>query len=338
MFCTNCGKQIPDHVKFCTYCGTKIEQQAEIPIHAPVVPEPAPSYPVVPKKRSKLPMILVIILAVVLMGVGIFVVFKLVSSLDFGGSTVYEERIDPEEKEDEPEDIPTDPVEVLPEEEPAVDSDAAAKEELLTEAAMLAEMGDVQAALELIRMGQEAYGDDPAFREAYDLYLSLMETEPGILTTADLISQESIAPLVEMSLVMRAEADAKWDYKDEIPGNCDYKGYIFAKNPENPDDNRLYLVFVMNATIKDVPIQFVYWVFYNDISFDEAGNVSYESMGTSKNDGYTVKTAFGSYYSYYGLDDYDLFFDKIVATSGLEVVEENVWDVVIEHPVSDTYN
>lgn len=30
MFCGNCGKKIPDNVKFCPFCGNKNEKKTEI--------------------------------------------------------------------------------------------------------------------------------------------------------------------------------------------------------------------------------------------------------------------------------------------------------------------
>ena len=285
MFCTNCGNQLPDNVKFCTRCGAKTELQEAAPAE--------PAVQTIPGKSSKLPVIIAIIITVILFGVGIFAVTRLIAHLDPGSSVTSH--------------VQTDSDNYAPENEQTV----------------VAEMPE-----------ETATDDDTATEEVPET----IQTEPPVRTTADLVSHDSIAPLMEQALAMRAEADAKWDHKKEIPGECEYKGYIYMDNPDNCDDNRLYLVFVMNATVKDVPIQFVYWVFYNDIAFDDTGNISYKSMGTSRDDGYTVKTAFGSYYSYYGLDSYDLFLEKIISTNGFVLTKESVFDVEIQHPVSDTYN
>ena len=288
MFCTNCGKQLPDHIKFCTSCGIKIEQQPAVPAPAEIV-----SYDIPPKKKSKLPIILVILLAVILMGVCFFAVSRLVSELYLESADFSVENIDSDETENAYEEEPVEESDILPVE---------------------------TAAVETVDTTQPP------------------ETEPVVLTTADLVSHESISSLMDTAMLQREKADAKWDHEKEIPGECEYKGYVYMEAPEDSDNNKLYLVFRMNAVIKDVPIQFIYWVYFDDIAFDDQGAISYTDMGTSNNDGYTVKTAFGSYYSYYGLDDYDLFFEKIILKNGLEVVEENVGDVAIEHPVSDTFN
>lgn len=50
MWCTQCGKQLPDGSKFCEFCGTKVELEepaAEPVIEEPVVEEPVVEEPVV---------------------------------------------------------------------------------------------------------------------------------------------------------------------------------------------------------------------------------------------------------------------------------------------------
>ena len=160
----------------------------------------------------------------------------------------------------------------------------------------------------------------------------------NVVTTIELISHRNIEPLIEEALQVRGEADAKWDFVEEIPGACEYVGFVYMEDPAFSNINRLYLVFLMNATIKDTPIQFVYWTYFDDVAFDEQGNISYTVMGTAKDDGYTVKTGFGSYYSYYGLDSYALFEEYIIGShETFQVAKRDMSDNPIEHPVSDTY-
>ncbi len=53
MFCTNCGKQIPDEALFCPHCGTK----RSVPAAAPIQPEPQPvSPPVTPQAWQPAPL------------------------------------------------------------------------------------------------------------------------------------------------------------------------------------------------------------------------------------------------------------------------------------------
>lgn len=69
MFCTNCGKQIPDQAVFCPFCGQTLTQAA------PAAPQTAPADAQAqdgPKKRkkSRAPLVIAMILAVILAAAG----------------------------------------------------------------------------------------------------------------------------------------------------------------------------------------------------------------------------------------------------------------------------
>lgn len=364
MFCPECGNEIRNDEKFCGNCGCEIEQ----PVPAtPQKTDPGHSHrdPAVPKKKKRVPVIIIAVLtAVLLLGAGIFAVSRLLDGMQIKAFSFVEEWIgngkeetfDDEEEEEAPAKEPeTVPEAERPQEdaaEPSEDRNGQTKEEILAEAAEFAEAGDYLSAMSLIRRAQKTNSEDADYQNAYDMYYEAYIAQtvgeqtgpapeadaPGALITAQLVSDESIEPLINKALQIRQKADAKWDYDGEVPGDCVYKGYIYMEDPENSDSNKLYLVFLMNATIKDVPIEFVYWVFYDDIAFDDQGNISYAYVGSSPDDGYTVKTAFGAYYSYYGLDSYELFYDYIIDRNNThKVVKKDMQEILITHPVSDTY-
>lgn len=52
MFCTNCGKKLPDHVKFCTACGHPVKPRAEGPAPAQQPVHEAPAAPTVPPQPA----------------------------------------------------------------------------------------------------------------------------------------------------------------------------------------------------------------------------------------------------------------------------------------------
>lgn len=89
MFCTNCGKKIPDNMRFCTFCGTPTrraasEASAPASVETPVAPPVEPSAVVPPVeapapvmseasaperlRRSKVPVIAAVACAVVALG------------------------------------------------------------------------------------------------------------------------------------------------------------------------------------------------------------------------------------------------------------------------------
>lgn len=80
MFCTNCGKEIPDGTRFCTFCGTPMTRSASEPVtpslaEAPAVPPVEAPAPAVPEgsaperpRRSKAPVIAAVSCAVVALG------------------------------------------------------------------------------------------------------------------------------------------------------------------------------------------------------------------------------------------------------------------------------
>ena len=318
MLCPKCGNEIDVGAKFCTYCGNRIEQQ------------PAPK----PKKNKKLWIILIAVISVLLLvGAAVFAVVKLVDSVKDSLYEASEELTDRDEEDDFEED----------EDE---QEDNREQEETLTETLPVEE--ETVPALEETEPATE-YTEQPVTEEVpteaveeipteVEEEVPAEATEPIVMTAKDWVSDKSIVPLIERARELRAEADAKWDQVKEIPGECEYKGYIYMEDPDDGDNNRLYLVFVMNAEIKGTPIQFIYWVYYDDIALDEQGNVVYDDMYSSRDDGYTVDTAFGSYYSYYGLDDYPMFEEKIIGKAKpYKVAKKDLSEIVIEHPVADTY-
>lgn len=80
MFCTNCGKEIPDGTRFCTFCGTPMTRSASEPVtpslaEAPAVPPVEAPAPVMSEasaperlRRSKVPVIAAVACAVVALG------------------------------------------------------------------------------------------------------------------------------------------------------------------------------------------------------------------------------------------------------------------------------
>lgn len=360
MFCKKCGKEIPNNAKFCTHCGNKTEPaQPVVPEkNVPVQQEVKPTR----KKKTALVIIIVVVAVLALIGVGIFAVSRLIDELSFNDSSFVEEKIDFVEEDEEKAPDFEDPIEEPAIEETEAPTEEATKapeeateaaptedntpstEEILAEAAVLAESGDFPGAVGLLQQAQAMFGSDPELQAVCDMYQAYIEaaateaTAPEFLTTADILSDDSIMPLIEEAYLLRGEANAKWDNETEIPGEYTYHGYVYLEDPENWDNNRIYLVFVLNATIKDTPIQFINWVYYDDIVFDNQGIISYSDVGTASDDDYLVETGFGSYYSYHGLEDYGQFFEKIILSSDYELVVEDVEEIVIDHPVSDTYN
>lgn len=77
MFCTNCGRELPDDVKFCTSCGAEIRREGNSPQLSsapwPITPQ-SPAQQPSPKRRSNvLPIvILAVVAAVALGGVGAY--------------------------------------------------------------------------------------------------------------------------------------------------------------------------------------------------------------------------------------------------------------------------
>ena len=55
MFCSNCGKKLPDNAKFCTQCGKQIASNTVVEAAAPIKPEPEPVEVVVEKKLDPKP-------------------------------------------------------------------------------------------------------------------------------------------------------------------------------------------------------------------------------------------------------------------------------------------
>ena len=289
--------------KFCTNCGTKLPQQSSLMPQAEVSAAKPVQTALAPKKKKTWLIVLIAVLAgVSLMAAGIFAAVRL---LDLDGMDIRLDRYfsHSTHRQEEPEER-----EERREEDERPDR------------------------VETPEPVEETEAPEPAEETEPP------QTEPAVLTTADRLSDAALEPLIGKALELRAVADAKWDHKTEIPGDCEYKGYIYMEEPGNSDNNRLYLVFVVDGLIKDHPITFVYWVYFDGLSFDEQDTLSYETVATSRDDGYTVKTAFGSFYSYYGLDDYDLFMEKIIGSqTEYEVVKDSLSKFGMRHPVSETF-
>ena len=103
MFCHNCGAQMPDGVKFCTNCGQKLYEEPQNEVQAQPQPQAQPQqpytqpqaqvqpqpyypqgyYPVPPKKKSKAPLVvlLVCLMVFILGGIGFFA-YRWVNSPD----------------------------------------------------------------------------------------------------------------------------------------------------------------------------------------------------------------------------------------------------------------
>ena len=103
MFCHNCGAQMPDGVKFCTNCGQKLYEEPQNEVKAQPQPQAQPQqpytqpqaqvqpqpyypqgyYPVPPKKKSKAPLVvlLVCLMVFILGGIGFFA-YRWVNSPD----------------------------------------------------------------------------------------------------------------------------------------------------------------------------------------------------------------------------------------------------------------
>ena len=87
MFCTNCGKQIPDGSKFCTNCGATLgntqppiqnRQQFQQPYQQPYQQPHAPNPPIQAQKSKGGVIAVVVILVVALIGAGIFLGPKII--------------------------------------------------------------------------------------------------------------------------------------------------------------------------------------------------------------------------------------------------------------------
>jgi len=79
MYCTNCGSQVPDDVKFCTFCGAAIDRsqiqpsQPPQPTPPPQPYQPAPVTPTRPKSSGGaiLAIIVVVIIGFVILYFGV---------------------------------------------------------------------------------------------------------------------------------------------------------------------------------------------------------------------------------------------------------------------------
>ena len=84
MFCSKCGKQIPDNTKFCPYCGAQ-NQMYRPPAQNPYggAGQPSPGGPPPsPKKKSRLPLILGLIVLFLVFFIAAFILFGV-----FGGNS-----------------------------------------------------------------------------------------------------------------------------------------------------------------------------------------------------------------------------------------------------------
>ena len=81
MFCSKCGKQIPDNTKFCPYCGAQ-NQMYRPPAQNPYggAGQPSPGRPSPsPKKKSRLPLILGLIVLFLVFFIAAFILFGVFS-------------------------------------------------------------------------------------------------------------------------------------------------------------------------------------------------------------------------------------------------------------------
>ena len=81
MFCTHCGKNIPDGVRFCTYCGSSVESKAPT-MNAMSSAQAAPRPAAQTSGSSKKTMILVCSIcgAVIVLALGILFFVKMFHS------------------------------------------------------------------------------------------------------------------------------------------------------------------------------------------------------------------------------------------------------------------
>lgn len=85
MFCSNCGKQLPDNAKFCNGCGAQQQVQSAVPQQSAPPVLPVYEEPVKPVKAKKKFPIWVVIVALVL--VVAIVAALVLPGLDLGGGT-----------------------------------------------------------------------------------------------------------------------------------------------------------------------------------------------------------------------------------------------------------
>lgn len=81
MICPSCGKMIPDNSTFCPECGTPFSYAAQAPVQSDPMAMGDYQYTTAPAKKSKLPIIIVAVVAVVLIVCGVIFGPKIINAL-----------------------------------------------------------------------------------------------------------------------------------------------------------------------------------------------------------------------------------------------------------------